>query len=202
MNHVLVLHATLPAGPCPAVLLRLLERLPYARRLEIERREPEARYARLAGIALALRGAAGLRAAPVDAGQLVFPAGGKPALAGGPSFSVSHGGRHVGVALCGAGEVGFDLEAVDGRASDPAAGLARLARWTATEAVLKAAGRGLRDARAVELDESLRSGRVAGTSYHLARVAISDDVVASLATANPAAGPVRVERVEASALAP
>lgn len=201
MKHVLVLHATLPAGPCPVALLRLLERLPYARRLELEARDPDARCASLVGIALALRGAQDMRAAPVDAGRLAFPAGGKPVLAGGPDFSVSHAGRYVGVALCGEGVVGFDLEPVDGRAGDPATSRSRLLRWTATEAVLKAAGRGLRDTRHVVLGDSLRSGQLGDASFHLSAVAISDDVVACLATAT-AADLVRVERVEASALAP
>jgi phosphopantetheinyl transferase len=201
MNQVLVLHASLPAGPCPAGLLELLKRLPYAKRLEIEGRDPRAQCASLAGIAMALRGAAGMRPDAVEAGQLRFTDGGKPRLVGGPSFSVSHGGLHVGVALCSEGEVGFDLELIDPRAAEPAGGRSRLLRWTATEAVLKADGRGLREARDVDLAESLRTGSVGGRSFHLSPVTISNDIVACLATGKPA-DMVRVEKVEASALVP
>ena len=121
-------------------------------------------------------------------------------MPGGPGFSVSHGGARVGVAISAAGELGFDLEEFDPAANDCAATMARLARWTATEAVLKAAGQGLRDARAVELDESLQVGRVGGASFRLMPVAIADDVVAHLATDAPVTS-VRVEEVEASVLA-
>ncbi len=194
MIQVLVLHATLPAGPCPAALSLLLARLPYAKRLEIEGRGPEARCASLAGIALALRGVTSMLSAPVDPCQLSFPSGGKPCLPGGPSFSVSHSGSRVGVALCADCEIGFDLEQ-----TDASAGRSRLVRWTATEAVLKAAGRGLRDARDVDLAETLLAGRVGGESYHLVPVEIAREVVAYLAAGKPA-GRVQVEEVAASAL--
>ncbi len=199
MIQVLVLHATLPAGPCPAGLSPLLARLPYAKRLEIEGRGPEARCASLAGIALALRGVTSMLSAPVDPCQLSFPSGGKPCLPGGPSFSVSHSGSRVGVALCADCELGFDLEQFDAQAGEPAAGRSRLVRWTATEAVLKAAGRGLRDARDVDLAETLLAGRVGGESFHLVPVEIAQEIVAYLATGKPA-GRVQVEEVEASAL--
>jgi phosphopantetheinyl transferase len=195
MIQVLVLHATLPEGPCPAGLSLLLARLPYAKRLEIERRGPEAWCASLAGIALALRGVTSMLSAPVDPCQLSFPSGGKPCLPGGPSFSVSHSGSRVGVALCADCEIGFDLEQFDAPAGRP-----RLVRWTATEAVLKAAGRGLRDARDVDLAETLLAGRVGGESFHLVPVEIAREVVAYLATGKPA-GRVQVEEVAVSALA-
>jgi phosphopantetheinyl transferase len=137
----------------------------------------------------------------VDPCRLSFPAGGKPCLPGGPGFSISHSGPHVGVALCSDCEPGFDLERFDAGSGEPAASRSRLARWTATEAVLKAAGLGLRDAPQVDLDASLRTGRVSGASFNLVPVEIANDVVAFLATGNPASL-VRVEEVEASALAP
>ncbi len=199
MNHVLVLHATLAAGPCPAGLAPLLARLPYAKRLELEGRESEARYASLAGIALALRGMATMLSAPVDPCRLSFPAGGKPCLPGGPSFSVSHSGSRIGVALCFDCELGFDIEEFDAPAGELAASRSRLARWTATEAVLKAAGRGLRDARDVDLADGLLAGRVGGESFHLVPVEIAHEIVAHLATGRPA-GRVQVEEVEESAL--
>ena len=58
----------------------------------------------------------------------------------------------------------------------------KLQRWTATEAVLKAAGRGLRETRSVELDNLLENGTLAGLRYRLWPVEISTDVVAQLAT--------------------
>lgn len=199
MIQVLVLHATLPGGACPAGLSPLLARLPYAKRLELEGRGPEARCASLAGIALALRGRTGMLSGRADPSLLSFPAGGKPCLPGGPSFSVSHSGSRVGVALCCDCEIGFDLEQFGAQAGEPAARRSRLARWTATEAVLKAAGRGLRDALQVSLERSMRTGGIDGLSFHLAPVAIADDVVASLATGMPP-GRVQVEEVDASAL--
>jgi len=199
MSHVLVLHSKLPAGPCPAGLSLLLKRLPYAKRLELEAREPDARCTSLAGIALALRGMTDTLYSPVDPSRLSFPAGGKPCLPGGPGFSISHSGLRVGVALCSDCEPGFDLERFEERAGEPAASRSRLVRWTATEAVLKAAGRGLRDANGVTLAETLLAGRVGDAWFHLAPVDIAHDIVACLATAKPA-GNVQVEEVEASAL--
>jgi phosphopantetheinyl transferase len=200
MTRVLVLHARLSAEPDSGALAGLIERLPYAKRFELERRDPPARQASLAGISLALRGIELLRGSPGDASQLRFPAGGKPYLPGGPTFSVSHGRVRVGVAVSTENGAGFDLEEFDPASPEAGATRARLLRWTATEAVLKAAGRGLRDARAVAIDESLQSGRVGGASFHLLSVAIADDVVAHLATVTPVTS-VAVEEVESSVLA-
>lgn len=200
MTHVLVLHAGLGPGPDPGALALLLARLPYAKRLELESLDPPVRHASLAGIALALRGVEALRGGPVDPGALRFPAGGKPYFPGGPGFSVSHGAGRVAVALRADGEVGFDLEELDAASREAGTARARLVRWTATEAVLKAAGRGLGDARSVDLGESLQDGRVGGASFHLLPVAIAGDVVAHLATDVPVTS-VSVEEVEASVLA-
>lgn len=200
MTRVLVLHARLGAEPDSGELAGLIVRLPYAKRIELERRDPPARQASLAGIALALRGIELLRGSPGDAGQLRFPAGGKPQLPGGPAFSVSHGRGRVGVAVSVDDGLGFDLEEFDPASPEAGATRARLVRWTATEAVLKAAGRGLRDARAVEIDESVQAGRVAGASFHLRPVAIAGDVVAHLATVAPVTS-ISVEEVESSVLA-
>jgi phosphopantetheinyl transferase len=201
MNHVLVLHSKLGAGPCPEGLALLLTRLPYAKRLELEGREPDARCTSLAGIALALRGMAMMLSEPVGPRHLSFPEAGKPRLPGGPGFSISHSGPHVAVALCSDCEPGFDLEQLEAGGDEQAASRSRLARWTATEALLKAAGRGLRDVTQVGLDACLRTGTVSGASFNLVPVEIADDVVAFLATVNPASV-VRVEQVDVSALAP
>jgi phosphopantetheinyl transferase len=185
MTHVLVLHTRLTAGSAAQGLDRLLERLPYAKRLELERRDAPARYLSLAGIDLVLRGLAELGGGASAAHEFRFPGEGKPHFAAGPSFSISHGRRTAGAALCDGGEVGFDLEELGDSPDGPAATRARLLRWTATEAVLKAAGRGLSDIGTVDLEPSLRSGRIGGSLYYLESVPVGDDVVAHVATAVP-----------------
>ena len=191
MVQVLVLHArldeSLPGtdGSGAAPLATLLERLPYAKRLEIERRDPAGRQASLAGIQLVLEGAELLRGRAMSAASLRFPVDGKPHFVGGPCFSISHSVRHVGVALSEDVEIGFDLEETGPEPAGGADPRPRLERWTATEAVLKAAGLGLREARAVELDRTLAMGRVAGMSFHLRPLAIAPDVVAHLAAPEP-----------------
>jgi phosphopantetheinyl transferase len=162
MTSVLVLHARLRDGPGLESLAPLLERLPYAKRLELARRDAPERRASLAGISLALEGAAMLRGQAAGADALRFPAGGKPSFVAGPFFSISHGAATVAAALSEDVEVGFDLEDFGPGQRDAGDARARLERWTATEAVLKAAGRGLREARAVELEQSLAAGSLAG----------------------------------------
>ena len=194
MDRALVLLGRIDDAP-EAVLDALLAALPYGRRLELEARDAAARRAGLAGTALALAALARVRGSPVRAAELAFPQGGKPAVPGGPDFSVAHAGDAVGVAAVQAGLVGFDLEPlVD------AADRARLERWTATEAVLKAAGRGLRDAGEVELSPAMDAGRLAARHYRLQCVDAGMDCLAWLATDRGLAG-VDVERVDLSALA-
>lgn len=193
MSAVIVLHAALDAQACPDAARSLLERLPYAKRLELEAREAGARRASLRGIELVVLGAARFgRRGPVIA-DLCFPAGGKPYLRGGPAFSVSHTARRVAVAFASRGEIGLDLEdlAESGATRGTAA---RLSRWTATEAVLKAAGRGLRSAREVEIDPTGGAARFEGRDYVLTPLALAPGVVAHLATDEPAAT-VDVDRV-------
>jgi hypothetical protein len=155
--------------------------VPYPKRLELGRRDPAGRYASLAGIQLALEGAALIRGSVVAADTLRFPADGKPYFVGGPFFSVSHGVQRVAVALSEDVDVGFDLEEIGLAQPGAADPRASLERWTATEAVLKAAGRGLRDACSVELDGPLATGMVAGIVFQVRPVAIAPDVVAHLA---------------------
>jgi len=176
MDRAVVLTGRVADAP-GAVLEALLEALPYAKRLELEARDAAGRRAGLAGIALALAVLGRLRGSPVRAAELAFPQGGKPALPGGPDFSITHAGDAVGVAAVPTGSVGFDLEpCVD------EAGRARLERWTATEAVLKAAGRGVRDAAAVELSPALDRARLEGREYWVRAVDAGDAYVARLAT--------------------
>jgi len=190
MAHVLVLHGRLPPGPVDEAYARLLARLPYAKRHELERRDPQARRASLAGIGLALHGIALLSGSPAEPRGLMFPTGGKPYVPGGPRFSISHGEHHVGVALSRECEVGFDLEetpgsgTASGAARDMDAAHRRLVRWTATEAVLKAAARGLRAVGAVELAGDGTAGHIGASTFRLAPVAIAG-TVAHLATDVP-----------------
>ena len=193
MARVLVLHARLPDGPAPPVLAALLMRLPYAKRLELERRDAAGQAAALAGVWLALEAAARLRGCAVPAGSLRFPGSGRPHLAGGPSFSISHGVTRVAAAVSEDAGIGLDLEEVAMDGGDAVTMLAerrRLERWTATEATLKAAGRGLRDLRLVALDESRAMATLAGEVYRLAAVTMAERVVACLASS------ARIEAVE------
>lgn len=194
MCPVLVLHAVLPEGVAPSALHRLLEALPYARRLELERRDERGRCASLAGLHLALTGAQRLLDRPVAPGELRFIAGAKPRLATGPHFSLSHGLTRVGVALSVTADIGFDLEELRAGEGAPSANPGKLARWTATEAVLKAAGRGLRDARAVRLDDDLASGQLDGRAYGIWPVHLHHTALAHLAAAEPI-GPIEIEEV-------
>jgi len=113
---------------------------------------------------------------------LRFPQGGKPSLAGGPSFSVTHSGHRVAAAFCADGEVGLDLE--EAPAGHDARGpVARsLARWTATEAALKSVGAGLRVAREVQLSEDRSIAMLAGEVIHLRPLELAEGCVACLAT--------------------
>lgn len=183
MTDVLILHATLPgeidAGPAAA----LLARLPYARRLELERRDAAARLASLAGTALVLAGAGRLRGRPVELAKLRFPLGGKPMLTGGPWFSISHSVSRVAVALSDCSEVGLDLEdAMSGAGAVGSEATGSLGRWTATEAVLKAIGAGIRSAGDVRLSADRSIAQLDGEVLYLRPLALAEDCVACLAT--------------------
>lgn len=195
MADVLVLHATLPrdgdAGPAAS----LLARMPYGRRLELERRDASARLASLAGTALVLAGASRLRGRHVELAKLRFPLGGKPTLTGGPWFSVSHCAGRVAVALSDCSEVGLDLE--DAPAGTGAVGpeaTATLGRWTATEAALKAVGAGIRSAGEVRLAADCSVARLGGEVLYLRPLALAEDCVACLA-ARAAVSSLSVEQV-------
>jgi len=172
-----------------------MARLPYAKRLDLERREPGARGASLAGVWLVLQGAVLLRGRAADVASLRFPADGKPRFDGGPFFSISHGLSHVAAAVCESLEIGFDLEETGAGPGDSHGVRDTLRRWTAAEAALKAAGRGLREAQAVELDALLATATLAGATYQLSPVVIARHVVAHLAA------PAAVESVEVVELA-
>jgi phosphopantetheinyl transferase len=162
----------------------LLERLPYARRLELDRREATDRHASLVALDLVLSGAARLRGRVVPPGLLRLPQDGKPHLEGGPFFSLSHTRTRVAVAVGESCEVGIDLEDA---APSPAGARTpgELERWTATEAALKAAGAGLRSVARLRLAADLASAEFAGVRIHLGRLDLGPGWVACLATLSP-----------------
>jgi hypothetical protein len=79
------------------------------------------------------------------------------------------------VAVRERGEIGLDIEDTGG------AGTRALERWTAIEAVLKAAGAGLRDTGSVQLEDDLRAALFAGRRVHLLPLELSRSCVARLA---------------------
>jgi hypothetical protein len=160
----------------------LLAGLPYARRLALERRSASDLHASLAGLALALCACARLRDGRVPAlHTLEIDSGGKPGFADGPCFSLSHCESHVACVAADSGTVGLDLESVPECASRM-----ELERWTALEAVLKAAGSGLRRAGDVELAVDGSSGRLAGEQFILQDVAsLPPGLVAHVASSAP-----------------
>jgi hypothetical protein len=194
MADVLVLHSILGEPGAAVRAAALLARLPYARRLELERRNPAARTASLAGTALVLTGAARLRGVPVAADELRFEPGSAPCLAGGPWFSVSHSPARVAVALSTRARVGLDLE--EAAAVTVVAGTfaGSLARWTAIEATLKACGLDLRAAHRVRVFDDLSLAEVDGVPVWLRRVDFGTGCTACLATSTEVAS-VAVEQL-------
>lgn len=177
MSEVIVLHASLGGSFDAGRAALLLERLPYARRLELERRDAAARAASLRAFELLLAGIERLRGAVPDTSLLRYPEGAKPTIQGGPWFSVAHSALHVTVAISDACDVGIDVEDVPSGAD-----ARRLARWTAVEATLKAAGSGLRRAPDVHVAPDLASARFDGREFLLQRAALAPDCVAHVAT--------------------
>ena len=159
-SQTLILYHTDLRGEWPASAARsFAARLPYLRRLAAAADDAPTR-ASLAGVALALRALTRVAGDTVHAGELVFAQGQKPVLApraalvagdawrawqpgaagrspsmAHPDFSISHAGHWVGCAAVSAGRVGFDVELGED---------ARITRWVAQEALLKAAGEGMR----------------------------------------------------------
>jgi hypothetical protein len=153
MTEAIVLHAALR----PPISLpweeSLLQALPYARRLELARRHSEARRASLVALGLVLMAAERISGRCYPPSALRFPTDGKPALRGGPCFSVSHTETRVACIASLASACGLDIEEAGAQADS--ATLRKLERWTATEAALKAAGQGLRAVHDVVLGDAL-----------------------------------------------
>lgn len=188
MRAVIVLHASRAGQGARADELSLMDRLPYAYRLELERRDPRARAASLQALGLLAAGVRQLRAAPFEPSRLSVPEAGKPSLEGGPWFSIAHSASRVAVALCEDCELGLDVEDLGSHGL----GRAALERWTAIEATLKTVGAGLRRAAEVRLSPLLMSAAIDGVTVHTCRLALADGCVATLATRAPV-GRVRLE---------
>ena len=166
MTDAIILHASLRLPlASPPWQEPLLQALPYAHRLELERREPAARRASLAGLGLVLLATARMTHQEFPPRAFKFSPAGKPGLEGGPCFSLSHSSSRVTCIVCADTDCGIDIEDVQDSAD---AGIAmKLQRWTATEAALKAAGLGLRAAAQVVLAASLDSAAVGSERYSL-----------------------------------
>jgi hypothetical protein len=181
----MLLHAPLGAVAEEGWPTDLLAALPYARRLALERRPTAARYASLAGLALALCACerlAGAAAVPALRTLVIDPRG-KPSFPEAASFSLSHCDGHVACVAVEAVTVGLDLEAVPDESR-----YEEVARWTAIEAVLKAAASDLRAARDVELAVDGSVGRLAGATFLLQAVpGLGDNRVAHVASRVPLA---------------
>lgn len=174
-----------------------LRELPYVKRLQISRlRDPVAATQSLVGLQL-LRHALADRGIRVDLGRLRFGASGKPRLERGPDFSLSHSGGLVACAVSWQRGLGLDVERIrplgarslrhaltpeelHWASSDPE----RLIRlWTAKEAVLKAAGCGLRDLDRVEIRGY--TGTLAGEVWYLQKVPLPAGYLGCLAVRRP-----------------
>jgi hypothetical protein len=153
MTDAIILHASLRRPASPHADQKLLQALPYAKRLELASRSSEGRRTSLAALGLTLMAAERIGRRSHSPGAFSFPAEGKPVLRDGPRFSVSHTASYVACIVCAVSECGIDIEETG--AYPDAATVLKLERWTATEAALKAAGQGLRAAREVVLGDSL-----------------------------------------------
>jgi hypothetical protein len=202
MTDAIILHAHLrPPLSCPSWQGALLRALPYAHRLELERREPEARRASLAGLGLVLVGAARITQREFPPQAFTFPPAGKPRLDGGPHFSISHSASRVTCIVCADSDCGIDIE--DRPDAAESATVAKLRRWTATEAALKAAGLGLRAADEVALADLLGHAIVRGRRYELQALDDLPGVIGHVAaekTLRPVIVPLALDDAPASAV--
>jgi phosphopantetheinyl transferase len=184
MENASLLHAPLTPGLRPACAERLLEALPYARRLRLERADPLLRASSLAGLALALVAAARARGAAFGGiAELRLPEGEKPRFVHGPHFSISHTSSRVACIACAAAEVGIDIETAPAGAAS--ALIRKLQRWTASEATLKAAGVGLRRMRGVQVDLASLESELEGRRYVLRELALAPDTLGHVASLQP-----------------
>jgi hypothetical protein len=202
MTDAIILHASLRLPlSCPSWQGPLLQALPYAQRLELERRKPEARRASLAGLGLVLVGAARMSQREFPPQAFTFPPAGKPRLAGGPHFSISHSNSVVSCIVCAETDCGIDIE--DRLDSADSATIAKLRRWTATEAALKAAGLGLRAAGQVALADRLEHAVVRSQRYELQSLDVVPGLICHIAARQkltPIIAPVELDDARTSVL--
>ena len=130
MTDAIILHASLRLPlTSPPWQETLLHELPYAHRLELERRESAARRASLAGLGLVLVAAARVTRREFPPRAFRFSPAGQPSLAGGPRCSISHSPSRVVCVVCADTDCGIDIEDVHGigqcRDGDQAAALDR-----------------------------------------------------------------------------
>lgn len=183
MKRAILLHAPLSAVPrAPVWMDALLQALPYPRHVQLSRSRAAERQASLAGIALVLFGAERLTGRSHAPRELSFPPEQKPCFVAGPEFSLSHAATRVACIVTTTDACGLDIEDAPADGLDAAA-LDRLQRWTATEAVLKAAGLGLRSARDVTLDGDGARGAVGGREFALQPLRGIEGVVGHVAAA-------------------
>ena len=181
MQTVTLLHAPLSADDAWHWQEALLHALPYAKRLEFERREPAELRAALAGLALLVLGASRIRASGLALRQLVFAPGAKPRSDGGPHFSISHTRGRVVCAISETVDPGVDVESV--AAAGSAAKVDTIRQWTATEAALKAAGLGLRATTQVRLDVARGYAEIGATRYFVREAQLDAACICHVATA-------------------
>jgi len=174
-SQTLILYHTDLRGQWPEGHARALAaRLPYLKRLAVSGASEAAR-ASLAGVALALRALARATGRPVEAAELSFGTDEKPQLEGRVAdFSIAHSGPYVGCAALREGRVGLDLEF----GSDP-----RLESWVAREAVVKAAGLGVRALNEVQLTAA--GAHCRGASWHARALAQFPGAAACAMTSIP-----------------
>jgi phosphopantetheinyl transferase len=181
VKDVTLLHASLSADDAWPWQRALLDALPYAKRLELERREPAELRAALAGLALLIAGAERTRGIQLVPGKLLFAPGSKPRSGAGLFFSISHTRAHVACAISETVDPGIDIESAAGVATETERDALR--RWTATEAALKAAGLGLRNSAGVRLHARLEYAEIASTRYALLEPQVADGYVCHVAAA-------------------
>jgi phosphopantetheinyl transferase len=182
VENAILLHARLSPGPGAGWAERLLQALPYARRLRLESADPAARRASLGGLALALTGARRC-GRPARVRELVLETEAKPRLRDGPAFSIAHTADRVGCVVSATTEVGLDFERLP--ADVEASARLELLAWTATEATLKAQGRGLRHLGAVELDLDRATAALDGHALRLHEVRLGSHTVGHVAAGVP-----------------
>ncbi len=180
-----------------------LPRLPAAKRASVLRiRDPMGRNASLLGVAL-LESALAEIGIALDSESLGYPLNGKPQLAGGPDFSISHTRGLVACAVAERGRIGLDLEATGSVAPATAARVldtkerAALDRgaldptdaWVMKEAVVKLHGRGIGALASVHL--RAHQALLEGATAWLHRLTLAHGYTAWLAS-DAASSQIRV----------